>query len=63
MFNRNAGFTAVVEKMRFLIKDHPRYVSGPVNLDETSDRYIFSLPQDNERKVIISLLAFDLGTE
>lgn len=63
MFNRNAGFTAVVEKMRVLIKDHPRYVSGPVNLDETSDRYIFSLPQDNERKVIISLLAFDLGTE
>ncbi|WP_241191502.1 hypothetical protein [Pseudomonas chlororaphis] len=63
MFNRNAGFTAVVEKMRVLIRDHPRYVSGPVNLDETSDRYIFSLPQDNERKVIISLLAFDLGTE
>ena len=63
MFNRNAGFTAVVEKMRILIKDHPRYVSGPVSLDETSDRYIFSLPQDNERKVIVSLLAFDLGTE
>ncbi|WP_330208133.1 MULTISPECIES: hypothetical protein [Pseudomonas] len=62
MFNRNAGFTAVVEKMRVLVKDHPRYESGPVNLDETSDRYIFSLPQDNERKVIISLLAFDLGS-
>ncbi|MDY0832579.1 hypothetical protein [Pseudomonas sp. SED1] len=62
MFNRNVGFTAVVEKMRILVKDHPRYESGPVNLDETSDRYIFSLPQDSERKVIISLLAFDLGS-
>jgi hypothetical protein len=63
MFNRNASFTAIVEKMRVLIKKHPRYLSGPVNLDETSDRYVFSLPQDNERKVIISLLAFDLGTD
>ncbi|WP_241664235.1 hypothetical protein [Pseudomonas sp. Sample_21] len=63
MFNRNSSFTAVVQKMRVLIKSHPRYVSGPLNLDETSDRYVFSLPQDNERRVTISLLAFDLGTD
>ena len=63
MFNRNAGFTAVVEKMRVIIKDHPHYESGPVKLDETSDRYVFSLPQDSDRKVTISLLAFDLGTD
>jgi hypothetical protein len=63
MFNRNASFTAIVSKMRSLITTHAHYLSGPVNLDETSDRYVFSLPQDNERKVIISLLSFDLGTE
>lgn len=63
MFNRNAGFTNVVDKMRVLTKNHSRYISGPVNLDETSDRYVFSLPQDHGRKVIISLLAFDLGTD
>lgn len=63
MFNRNAGFTAVVEKMRVLVKKHPHYESGPVKLDETSDRYVFSLPQDVDRKVTISLLAFDLGTD
>ncbi|MCY1517798.1 hypothetical protein D9M68_524970 [compost metagenome] len=63
MFNRNADFTAVIEKMRDLVKSHPRYLSGPVSLDETSDRYVFSLPQDSGRKVIISLLAFDLGTD
>lgn len=63
MFNRNASFTSVIEKMRVLAKSHPRYISGPVSLDETSDRYVFSLPQDHERKVIISLMAFDLGTD
>jgi hypothetical protein len=63
MFNRNASFTAIIEKMRVLIKTHPRYLSGPVTLDETSDRYVFSLPQDSSRKVTVSLLAFDLGTD
>ncbi|WP_367237398.1 hypothetical protein VXM67_23290 [Pseudomonas sp. Rh2] len=63
MFNRNADFTAVVQKMRDLVKSHPRYLSGPVSLDETSDRYVFSLPQDSGRKVTISLLAFDLGRD
>lgn len=62
MFNRNADFTSVVEKIRKLVKTHPRYLSGPISLDETSDRYVFSLPQDSERKVLISILAFDLGT-
>jgi hypothetical protein len=63
MFNRNTSFTAVLEKMRVLIKRHPRYLSGPVSLDETSDRYVFTLPQDGARKVVISLLAFDLGAD
>lgn len=63
MFNRNADFTAVVQKMRDLVKSHPRYLSGPVSLDETSDRYVFSLPQDSGRKVTVSLLAFDLGRD
>lgn len=62
VFNRNADFTSVVDKIRRLVKQHPRYLSGPINLDETSDRYVFSLPQDSERKVLISVLAFDLGT-
>ncbi|MGA0569828.1 hypothetical protein ACO2Q9_03810 [Variovorax sp. VNK109] len=63
IFNRNVGFTSVVNKMRALIKTHSNYVSGPLRLDETSDSYTFSLPQDNERQITIAVLAFDLGSK
>lgn len=63
MFNRNAGFSSVVAKMRELVNTHPNYVSGPVRLDETSDSYTFSLPQDKDRQITIALLAFDLGVK
>lgn len=63
MFNRNASFSGVVTKMRELVKTHPNYVSGPVRLDETSDSYTFSLPQDKDRQVTIAVLAFDLGNK
>ena len=63
MFNRNTGFSGVVAKMRELVKAHPNYVSGPMRLDETSDSYTFSLPQDKDRQITIALLAFDLGVK
>ncbi|MDQ0591357.1 hypothetical protein [Variovorax paradoxus] len=63
MFNRNAGFSGVVAKMRELVKTHVNYVNGPVRLDETSDSYTFSLPQDKDRHITIALLAFDLGVK
>ena len=49
--------------MRELVKAHPNYVSGPIRLDETSDSYTFSLPQDKDRQITIALLAFDLGVK
>lgn len=61
VFNRNAGFSSVVAKMRAAALTHPSYVSGPTRLDETSDRYRFTLPIDRERQVSIAILAFDLG--
>lgn len=61
IFNRNRGFSDVVEKMRAAAKSHPSFISGPVRLDETSDQYIFALPQDADRRVTLSVLAFDLG--
>jgi hypothetical protein len=63
IFNRNVGFSGVVTKMRELAKTHSNYVSGPVRLDETSDSYTFSLPQDKDRHITIALLAFDLGVK
>ncbi|MDH0893018.1 MULTISPECIES: hypothetical protein [unclassified Pseudomonas] len=63
IFSRNAGFSSILEKIRNTTKAHPRYLSGPIRLDETSDRYTFSLPQDHARQATISILAFDLGSE
>lgn len=63
MFNRNAAFSGVVAKLRELVKTHPNFVSGPVRLDETSDSYTFSLPQDKDRQITVALLAFDLGAK
>ena len=61
MFNRNVGFSAMVKTMRAAASKHLNFRSGPVKLDETSDQYVFSLPQDAQRDVVISMLAFDLG--
>lgn len=61
MFNRNVGFSAVVEQTKALPKKHARYVSGPKKLDETSFEFTFSLPNDPDRHVTVSVMAFDLG--
>ena len=61
VFNRNVGFSSVVAKIRAATLTHSAYVSGPIRLDETSDRYRFALPNDPEREVTIAILAFDLG--
>jgi len=62
VFSKNVGFSAVLGKVREATKSHPNYVSGPKKLDETSDEYIFSLPQDINRHVTVSVLSFDLGS-
>lgn len=61
IFNRNAGFSAVLDKIRETTKAHPNYISGPKRLDETSDEYTFSLAQDADRAVTVSVICFDLG--
>lgn len=63
IFSRNSGFSNILEKIQTTTKAHSRYLSGPIRLDETSDRYTFSLPQDHARQATISILAFDLGIE
>lgn len=61
MFNRNIGFSGVVEQIRALPQKHARYVSGPKKLDESSFEFTLSLPNDSERHVTVSVMAFDLG--
>ncbi len=61
IFNRNKDFSGVIQKLKDLPKAHPAFISGPTVLDESSVQFIFKLPQDAARTVIISVLAFDLG--
>lgn len=61
IFNRNIGFSGVLQQMTDLPKAHSQYVSGPRRLDETSNEFTFSLPNDADRHVTVAILAFDLG--
>jgi hypothetical protein len=61
IFNRNVGFSAVLQKLDTLVKAHPGYVAGPKRLDETSFEVTLRLPHDADRHVTIAVLAFDLG--
>jgi len=61
IFNRNVGFSAVVEQIKSLPAKHSAFVSGPTRLDETSFEFTMKLPNDQDRHVTISILAFDLG--
>lgn len=61
MFNRNKGFSGVVEQIASLPKTHAQYVSGPKKLDDTSFEFTLSLPNDNDRHVTVTVMAFDLG--
>lgn len=61
MFNRNKGFSGVVEQIASLPKAHAQYVSGPKKLDDTSFEFTLSLPNDKDRHVTMTVMAFDLG--
>lgn len=61
IFNRNVGFSHVLQQLADLPKDHANYVSGPRHLDETSNEFTFKLPNDPDRHVTVSVIAFDLG--
>lgn len=61
IFNRNVRFSQVVDKIQNLPPKHASFVSGPVRLDDSSFRFTLKLPQDHERHVTTTVLAFDLG--
>lgn len=63
IFNRNKGFSGVLEKIRETTKAHINFISGPKHLDETSDEYTFSIPHDDDRTVTVSVISFDLGSK
>jgi hypothetical protein len=62
VFNRNANFTEVLTKIEEATPKHQCYKRTVGKLDESSFRYIFHQPNDRNRELTLTVLAFDIPT-
>lgn len=60
IFNRNKGFSEVLEKLKTSTAAHPLCKSGPAIESETRFRYVFGQKDDTAREVVLTVLAFDV---
>ena len=60
VFNRGTAMTTVVKSARMAVEAHPNYRREKENDGETSFRYIFSLPSDAERDIMLTVLIFNV---
>jgi hypothetical protein len=62
VFNRNADFSAVLEKIDESARTHPHFKRDLGKSDESTFRYIFAQPNDANRENTVTVLAFDIPT-
>jgi hypothetical protein len=62
IFNRNANFSEVLTKIEEATPKHQYYKRTVGKLDESSFRYIFHQPNDRNRELTLTVLAFDVPT-
>ena len=60
VFNRNKGFTKVLEAIKSTTKAHPNCKRELDNRSETSFRFIFSHRDDTNRELMLTIMAFDI---
>jgi hypothetical protein len=60
IFNRNQNFTEVLRKIEESAPQHPNFKRVIAKLDESSFRYVFHQPEDKNREVIVTVLAFNV---
>jgi hypothetical protein len=60
VFNRNADFSAVLAKIKESVPQHPQYKRNLGAPGESTFRYVFAQPNDANREIIITVLAFDI---
>jgi hypothetical protein len=60
LFSRRQEFTAVLTEATQAMKTHARYKSGPNVEGETRFRYVFTHPDDQDRDIVLTLLAFNV---
>lgn len=60
LFNRNRQFSQVLAQVRPTLEEHPQFVSFDGSRDETELSFTFNRPDDPERKLKLTVLAFDI---
>ncbi|MBB5344474.1 hypothetical protein [Tunturibacter empetritectus] len=63
VFNRNADFTAVLAKIAETGPKHPNFKRDLGKADESTFCYVFVQPNDQNREVTLTIMAFDIPTE
>jgi hypothetical protein len=62
VFNKNADFSKVLETIKAVVSKHPQYKRDNGTIDETNFRYVFSQPNDANRELTLTVMAFDIPT-
>lgn len=62
VFNRNANFTDVLKKIAEVAPKHKFYKRTLESSNESNFRYVFHQPNDSNREVIATVMAFDVPT-
>jgi len=60
IFNRNKDLSNVLKSIRETTESHPNKKKGPDVLGETRFRYTFSNPNDANRELVMTVMAFDI---
>ncbi len=63
VFNRNADFSSVLAKIRETVPKHPHFKRDLGVSGESAFRYVFAQPNDSNREIILTVLAFDIPTQ
>jgi len=60
IFNRNKNFSAVLEQISEVMKNHPSFTQELSYPSETGFRFILHHPEDKNRELLLTVLAFEI---
>lgn len=60
LFNRNRSFSDVLAQIRPTLEGHPQFVSFDGVTGETEMTFTFQRPDDGKRRLVLTVLAFDI---
>jgi hypothetical protein len=60
IFNRNKNFSAVLEQISEVMKNHPTFTQELFYPSETGFRFILHHPEDKNRELLLTVLAFEI---